>query len=89
MAAKRAHRERTDAQVAVLDALVERSEEGMTVLLLELVGVLPCAHTDLPGWKDRSAGGQSVIERHAEQRTQTSLSLVVSATSPTNVRWTM
>ncbi|MDZ7701203.1 MAG: DUF6432 family protein [Halobacteriales archaeon] len=34
MKARRAHRSRPDAQVAVLDALVERGEEGMTVLEL-------------------------------------------------------
>lgn len=34
MRAKRAYRNRTDSEVAVLDALVERPENGMTVLEL-------------------------------------------------------
>ena len=34
MAAKREFRDRDDAEVAVLDALVDRGEEGMTVLEL-------------------------------------------------------
>ena len=34
MRAKRPYRDRADAEVAVLDALVERGEEGMTVLEL-------------------------------------------------------
>lgn len=34
MKARRAHRSRPDPQVQVLDALVERGEEGMTVLEL-------------------------------------------------------
>jgi DNA-binding transcriptional ArsR family regulator len=34
MKARRAHRGRPDAEVAVLDALVDRGEEGMTVLEL-------------------------------------------------------
>lgn len=34
MKAKRAYRNREDVEVAVLDALVERGEEGMTVLEL-------------------------------------------------------
>lgn len=34
MGAKRAYRNRTDSEVAVLDALIERPEGGMTVLEL-------------------------------------------------------
>lgn len=34
MRAKRTYRDRADAEVAVLDALVDRGEEGMTVLEL-------------------------------------------------------
>lgn len=34
MGAKRAYRNRTDSEVAVLDALIERPEHGMTVLEL-------------------------------------------------------
>ena len=34
MRAKRAYRDRTEVEVAVLDALVDRVEEGMTVLEL-------------------------------------------------------
>lgn len=34
MGAKRAYRNRTDSEVAVLDALIERADHGMTVLEL-------------------------------------------------------
>lgn len=54
MKARRAHRGRPDPEVAVLDALVERGEEGMTVL--ELRGAvdadIDAIEAALPALKD-------------------------------------
>lgn len=68
MRAKRAYRDRGDVEVAVLDALVDRGEEGMTVLELRTavdadIEAIETALSSLKrdGLIDVSADGSSTV----------------------------
>ncbi len=68
MKARRAHRSRPEPQVAVLDALVERGEEGMTVLELRAAvdADIDAIEEALPALKE---DGLIVVETEGEATT--------------------